>query len=147
MNTEFRNQKHGIATFTNCSFDHFSSVHITPSFLGLFRAVWYAVSVLSSVSNNFPYRNLNPLRNRLLRVIFRMIFGFICIHTVSIGVRIFIRKCPIFMRGRMRQARVPSYVSSEWMAGSGLVLFLRFSKFCSRTSARTERGHASTSFG
>ena len=86
MNTEFRDEKHGIDTFTDSSFNQFISVHLAPSFLGMFSVVWYAVSV----SNNFPYRNLNILRNRLLSVIFRMIFHLVYIHAVDIGVHIFI---------------------------------------------------------
>ena len=113
MNTKFRNKKHGIDTFTDSSSIRFSSVHLASSFLGMFRVVWYAVSVI----NNFPDRNLKPLRNRLLRVVFRMIFSLACVHTVDIGVHIFIRKCPIFMRRRMRQARVLSYVSSSVLKG------------------------------
>ena len=102
------------STFTDSSFNQFISVHLAPSSLGMFRVVWYAVSV----SNNFPDRNLNILRNRLLRVIFRMIFSLVCVHTVDIGVHIFIRKCLILLRGRIRHARVLSNVSAPYFRRS-----------------------------
>ena len=114
MNTKIRNENHGIDTFTGSSFIQLNSFPLAPSFLGMFRVVWYAVSV----SNNFPDRNLNTLRNRLFRVIFRMIFGLVCVHTVHVCVRIFIRKCLILMRGRIRQARVLSNVSAPYFRRS-----------------------------
>ena len=86
MNTEYRNEKHDIDTFTDSSFIQLNSFHLGPSFLRMVCVVCYAVSV----SNNFRYRNLNTLRNRLFRVIFRMIFSLVCIHAVDIGVHIFI---------------------------------------------------------
>ena len=103
------------STFTDSSFNQFISVHLAPSSLGMFRVVWYAVSV----SNNSPSdRNLNTLRNRLLRVIIRMIFGLVCVHTVHVGVRVFIRKCLILLRGRIRHARVLSNVSAPYFRRS-----------------------------